>query len=102
MFLRQHLATKTHDIPLANLSVATEHTEHNGTITHVGWKLKAHYGGSDEKKKNQKYELIFSPEEAVYLRDEITALLSRFEDDQCVQKALAARNDAEVVDDDAE
>lgn len=101
MILRQHLATKSNDIPLSNISVATEHQEHGGTITHTGFKLKAHNGGSDPKKQNHKYELLFSVDEAYYLRDELLALLSRFEDDQIVRQALAAR-DADIVDDDAE
>ena len=101
MILRQHLATKSNDIPLSNLSVATEHREHGGTITHVGWKLKATYGGPDPKKKNQGYDLLFSPDEAYWMRDQLNALLSRFENDGFVREALAARN-TEVVDDDAE
>lgn len=99
MILRQHLTTKSNDIALKEISFATEHQEHGGVITHVGWKIKARYGGADPKKQKQEYELIFSPDEAAWLLDKLTAMRSRFNDDT-VRDVLAQRA-AEAVPDDA-
>jgi hypothetical protein len=99
MILRQHLTTKSNDITLKDISFATEHQEHNGVITHVGWKIKATYGGSDPKKHKQAYELIFSPEEAQMLLDKLQAMQDRFTD-EFVSSALTQRAADTHVDDD--
>lgn len=78
MKIRHHLAKGFNEIPLKNIAYATEHQKKGDAVAHVGWKIQGEYGGENERAKKHRYEVIFTPEEAIDFRDKLDKMLERF------------------------
>jgi hypothetical protein len=79
MFLRHHLAKGFNTIPLKNLRYLTEHQKRGEELTHVGWKIQGDYAGENVRAQKHKYEIVFTPEEALDFKARLDEMLPRFD-----------------------
>lgn len=79
MYIVHHLATKTNTVPVSTPDFSTLHTHSTSEgMHHKGWVLGMSYAGDNERMSKQRWEFVFTPEEAEQFCEALIKMLPRF------------------------